>query len=165
MDVLMNYNLPEFKSKSGLLNPIYFSPFNISTVKQPVDSDYCMTAITASMFNVPFEQVPKFIDLAKSDVENGIYDNVNTAFSENYDKYLNEYGLSLLIIPFKYHDEFIKQIKQTFPNKDYHYIVGGISDRNVKHVVIYSNGEPFFDPHQSNSFLKNPEDIILILLK
>ena len=157
--------LYQLNSKTGSLAPIYFSPFSVSKVKQPIDSDYCMTAVTASIFNVPFEQVPKFIDLAKSDVENGIYDNVNTAFSENYDKYLNEYGLSLLIIPFENHDEFIKQIKQTFPNKDYHYIVGGISDRNVKHVVIYSNGKPFFDPHQSNSFLKKPEDIILILLK
>jgi hypothetical protein len=108
----------------------------------------CFTACIASIMDLPINEVPHF-----------------ASYGQDWFKVFWEF---LKDKPFEMNGTWSVQSmpnwKEEFNGIDGYVIVGGESPRGVKggHAVIYKNGEPFFDPHPSDDFIVEEQDIYLI---
>ena len=109
----------------------------------------CFSACLASIMDLDISEIPNFAQLHN---DTGEWLDAFFEFIRNYPKFeLNGSGHK------------IEELKN-YPGVDGYVIVCGSSPRGFKagHSVIYKNGEPFFDPHPDNTFLKKFEYFYLI---
>lgn len=104
------------------------------------DND-CLTQCVAKYFNLNPNRVPFFVK------------------RKDYGRYLRNFfkrrGLRI---------EWENYSKKWLRNKRKFYIVVGLSFRGkqIRHAVLYKGAKPYYDPDESQKFLRKPEHIWLI---
>ena len=99
-----------------------------------------MQACIASIFNLPMESVPHFLE--HKNWFKALREFLTTQGFTLYERHATENGLH---IPSGYH------------------LVCGPAERGCDHVVVYHNGRMFHDPHPSNAGLLKVTDLWLLL--
>jgi hypothetical protein len=117
----------------------------------------CFTACLATLFQVPYELIPRFLnDLGDTVNHSG---HVVTTWEDAVHPWLNSIGMEIMYIHTD--KEHIKTIKG-------YVIVAGLSytesmkAKNVHHAVIYKDGELWHDPKPYPTGVIEPEYIDLI---
>jgi hypothetical protein len=104
----------------------------------------CFQACLASLLDLPIEKVPDFHEMG-------------TDWADSFYDFLDRNGCYFYGTPSFNAIASEKGI-------DGYVIVGGTSPRGIisGHSVIYKDGQPFFDPHPSNDFLLEPQEVYSI---
>lgn len=92
----------------------------------------CLSAVVASLLDMPIEDVPNFTD------------SIDT-FWQDFEKFIQSKGYQYL---------GTKRIDERCKTIDGFYIVLGTSPRGISHSVIYKNGELVHDPHPQGGGVK-----------
>lgn len=106
----------------------------------------CMRACCASIFELPIEQVPNFMEDGPK------------YFDKKLEDWLDGFGLIAVDIHKDYAELF----------KDCYIIATGISPRSIdesqRHAVIYLNNEMVHDPHPDNTGIKGELETFIIFI-
>jgi hypothetical protein len=123
------------------------TPVNQEFVNDPEKGIHgdCQRAVIASLLDLPINEVPHFLQLAKGNASD---------FYDLIDDFLRSKGFALLITA--------SQPKpMVFSDIDYYHEISGPSPRGngLFHAVVGKNGQVFFDPHPSKAGLAgNPDE-------
>lgn len=107
------------------------------------DDGNCMSACLASLLGFELSEVPNFFEMGRNDTE----------WWNALRNWLAKCNVGLINTAMNKGQ--IARIKGYF-------IVGGISAREIPHVVLYKDGKPWFDPHPEQNGLSYIEGIDLI---
>jgi len=91
----------------------------------------CTEAAVASILNIPLEEVPNF----RNEGEDNFWD--------TFEKFLLSKGFFAFLCP-NFHPETL-------------YLASGMSNRGVMHMVVYRDGDLYWDPHPSRSGIDKVE--------
>ncbi len=109
----------------------------------------CVTACIASLLQIDFNEVPRFIDLVE-----GIepYQEKANEFYRLIFSFLSDNGYAMA----RYHYYDKDGYLPFHSDENFFYIVCGTSKRGNDHAVIYNNGFPYHDPHGDDGFVSDP---------
>ncbi len=121
----------------------------------------CYAACIASLLEIPITEVPNIETLF--DIEGQFFQDVMTTF-------LSHKGFELISDDrFKvFHDENYEPTNKTRSEllkdlKDQYYLVSGMSNRDVLHLVIYQNGKMVHDPHPTREGILKIRDFQVLV--
>lgn len=130
----------------------------MNTIKKVYQNSFgekgtCYTACLASMLSIPFEDVPRFVDLTEH-----LKDKPEERAQLWHDltiKFISEKGCAFNLYEGDQIDAYHKWSESL--DDDHFYVVIGNSPRSNarNHAVIYKNGKPYHDPNPENTFLVN----------
>lgn len=102
----------------------------------------CMSAVMATMFQLPLEQVPYFIEGCLPGAEG------DKLFNDRIDVFLKSIGFYI-----EYYEwtECMQGFIKYHPNN--YFLVGGLSPRGYQHITIYKGDQPWHDPHPEGGFV------------
>ena len=103
----------------------------------------CLAASLASILELQLSEVPEF-EKWKEDTEEWWWE---------LNKWLEEIGFTLL--------QWSDGNPSWLPG---YYLVSGISERGISHIVVYQNGKMVHDPHPSKTGLKEIKESWALLL-
>lgn len=121
----------------------------------------CLTAVVASLLELPIEEVPNFVQ-DHVDHADGEDDAGDWNWWTRLHRFVTEHGHSLAYLRNVEAPNAVDPAVATFPDPDpgEHYTVSGISPRDprIHHIVIYRDGEMVWDPHPDRTGLIEVDD-------
>lgn len=133
------------------MTPVTQTKFYEPGVEASQQRGNCLTAVVASLLDLPIEDVPNFV---QDDVDHG-NDDPEWHWWTRMHQFVQSRGYAIFCLSAKPEDT-------TFPAPEpgEFYAVIGISPRdpNIHHIVIYQDGEMVHDPHPDRTGLTRVTD-------
>lgn len=122
----------------------------------------CLTAVVASLLELPIEAVPNFVQDHVDHSETEDDDAGDWNWWTRLHRFLAEHGQQMYYLRNVDSIDPVPADTATFPDPDpgEHYAVAGISPRDprIHHIVIYRDGVMVWDPHPDRTGLTKVDD-------
>ena len=143
--------------------PVTQTSFYDSNASPDKQRGNCLTAVVASLLELPIEEVPNFV---QDHVDHASEDDPDDAGDWNWwsrlHRFLTEHGHQMYYLRNVEHPEPHPPHENGFPDPESgeFYAVSGISPRDprIHHIVIYRDGVMVWDPHPDSAGLASVDD-------